>query len=122
MEIRIKVLVIIMNKISKYELFSLTVLLCGSVFPGIAAGSCIRIARSTSLIAIILGFLLGGLILFAVSFINKHIKGESIFDFKSNKNIFLRIIALSILIVALIILFLNSWTLINFFISQLLKY
>ncbi len=109
-----------MNKISKYELFCLTVLLCGSIFPGIAFGNCIRLAKSTSLISIFLGFIFGLFIVIFVSFLHNNIFGDSIFDFKTNKNIFIRIVGICILLISIVILFLNSWTMINFFISQML--
>lgn len=109
-----------MNKISNYELFCLTVLNCCSIFPGIGASFSIKDGRTTSLISASIGLLLGIITIILITNIKKHIKGNSIFDFKENKNILIRITAIIIIIISLIIFFINSWTIINFFISQLL--
>lgn len=109
------------NKISSGQILPIGIGLIVALFPGLVNFLILSIAKNASIISIIIAFILGFIPLFMIISISKRISDLSLKNYiKRHFGIFGNIINLILLIIAIFILFLNSWLSIDFIISQFL--
>ena len=112
-----------MNKIGAKEIFSMTFLACTALYPGFGINSLLKTGNTTTLIAILVAFVIGFIPLMFIIKLQKKLEDENIFQYNKRKFKFLgNIINISLILLVVYILFVlfNSWTFFNFVISQFL--
>lgn len=110
-----------MNKIDTKEILAVTFFTCTALYPGFGINSVLNTGNTTSLIALIVAFIIGIIPLFAIIYLNKKMKDKNIFEYNKEKfKIFGTIINIILVLIGIYILFINSWTFCNFVISQFL--
>jgi len=109
------------NKISTNEIMVICICLSAAMFPGFANLLLLKTGRSTTIIACLLGLLIGLIPILTIIVISKHLENKNIFEFNKEK---LKIIGILIniifIIIAIIISAINSWNICDFIISQFL--
>lgn len=110
------------NKINSSEMMPLEVgFIVTMFFPGIANFLILMNAKNATLISVLIGIILGITPLLMTMYISKKIKNESLSSYLKQKLGLLGSIFNVVLIIsALFILFINSWQMIDFIISQFL--
>lgn len=109
------------GKISSGEVFTIAIGLITALFPGITNALILNTSKNASIISVIIGVIVGFVPILLMVLISKNIQNESLKDYLEKKLGFLGTILNTILIiVAIFILFLNSWLIIDFIISQFL--
>lgn len=110
-----------MNKISTRELFTVLVSLFILVFPKIATQIILNKGNTSSLLVLVIGFILGLIPLFIIIFLSNKSNNKSIFVYnKDNFKILGSIINILYISLFLFLLFVLSYTILNFTINQLL--
>ena len=110
-----------MNKISTRELFTVLVSLFILVFPKIATQIILNKGNTSSLLVLVIGFILGLIPLFIIIFLINKSNNKSIFVYnKDNFKILGSIINILYISLFLFLLFVLSYTILNFTINQLL--
>lgn len=110
-----------MNKISTRELFTVLVSLFILVFPTIATQIILNKGNTSSLLVLVIGFILGLIPLFIIIFLSNKSNNKSIFVYnKDNFKILGSIINILYISLFLFLLFVLSYTILNFTINQLL--
>ena len=110
-----------MSKISTKEIFVICFMLGVFLFPGFGNNYIFSLAKTSSVTSSILGFVLGFIPIFMLLFIIKNLNGESIFLFNKNNFKFIgTLLNFVLVLLALAIVFLSSWTILNFVTSQFL--
>lgn len=109
------------NKISSGQVLSIGVGLIVALFPGLVNFLILSSSKNASIISIIIASIIGFIPLFMIITISKRIKNLSLKEYiKNNYPILGLILNIILITVALFILFLNSWLIIDFIISQFL--
>lgn len=109
------------GKISTGEVLAITIGLITALFPGIANTLILSTSRNASLISVIIATIIGFLPIMMITTISKSMKNESLKEYLIKKLGTLgKILNILLIIVAVFILFLNSWLIIDFIISQFL--
>lgn len=110
-----------MNKISTREIFTVLVSLFILTFPMIATQKILKNGNTSSLIVLLIGFVMGLIPLFMIICLNKKKGDKSIFTYnKDNFKVFGSIFNILYIILILFLLFVLSYTILNFTINQLL--
>lgn len=110
-----------MNKISTREIFTVLVSLFILIFPTIATQIILNKGNTSSLLVLIIGFILGLIPLFIIIYLGNKSNNNSIFIYnKNNFKILGSIINILYIILFLFLLFVLSYTILNFTINQLL--
>lgn len=116
-----EIMEVIMNKISTRELFTVLVSLFILVFPKIATQIILNKGNTSSLLVLVIGFILGLIPLFIIIFLSNKSNNKSIFVYnKDNFKILGSIINILYISLFLFLLFVLSYTILNFTINQLL--
>ena len=109
------------NKISTGEILSIEIGLIIALFPGLCNFLILNTAKNASLLSIIIATIIGFIPLLMIIAISKKIENKSLREYiKDNLGVFGKIINLLLITIAIFILFLNSWLIIDFIISQFL--
>ena len=109
------------NKISSGQVLTIEIGLLIALFPGLVNLLVLNIAKNSSLISIILSFIIGFIPLLLTVSISKNIKNETLKNYLEKKlGIIGKIINIFLIIIAIYILFLSSWLDIDYIISQFL--
>lgn len=110
-----------MNKISTREIFTVLVSLFILTFPTIATQIILNKGNTSSLLVLIIGFILGLIPLYIIIYLNNKSNNKSIFTYnKNNFKTLGNIINILYILLFLFLLFTLSYTIINFTINQLL--
>lgn len=109
------------NKISSGEIMPITIGLITALFPGITNALILNTSKNASLISVLIGIIIGFFPILLITTISKRIESESLKDYLISKlGIIGRILNILLILIAIFILFLNSWFVIDFIISQFL--
>lgn len=109
------------NKISTNEILVICICLSTAMFPGFTNLNLLKTGASTTIIACLLGFLLGLIPITMIITIHKHLHNKNIFEFNKEKLKLLgTIINMILIIIAIFISAINSWNIFDFIISQFL--
>ena len=109
------------NKISSGEIMPITIGLITALFPGITNALILNTSKNASLISVLIGIIIGFFPILLIITISKRIESESLKDYLISKlGIIGRILNILLILIAIFILFLNSWFVIDFIISQFL--
>lgn len=110
-----------MNKISTKEIFTVLVSLFILVFPTITTQIILNRGNTSSLLVLVIGFILGLIPLFIIIYLGNKSNNKSIFVYnKDNFKILGSIINILYILLFLFLLFVLSYTILNFTINQLL--
>ncbi len=109
------------EKISSSETLAIEVGLITALFPGIINPLLLTISKNASIISLLISMFLGIIPLFIILTISKSITTESLKDYMiNNLGLLGKILNIILIAIAIFILFLNSWLIIDFIISQFL--
>ncbi len=109
------------NKIGNEQVFTIEVGLTVALFPGLINTLILNISKNASLISLLIGIIIGFIPIFMIAKISKRIENQSLKEYIIQKyKIPGKIINIVLILVALFILFINSWLTIDFIISQFL--
>ena len=112
---------VIMNKISTREIFTVLVSLFILVFPTVATQVILKKGNTSSLLILIIGFILCLIPLFIIIHLSNKLNNKSIFKYnKDNFKTLGSIINILYILLFLFLLFILSFTILNFTINQLL--
>ena len=110
-----------MNKISTKEIFTVLVSLFILIFPMVATQIILNKGNTSSLLVLIIGFVLGLIPLYIIIYLGNKSNNKSIFVYnKDNFKILGSIINVLYILLFLFLLFVLSYTILNFTINQLL--
>lgn len=116
-----EIMEVIMNKISTREIFTVLVSLFILIFPMVATQIILNKGNTSSLLALIIGFVLGLIPLYIIIYLGNKSNNKSIFVYnKDNFKILGSIINALYILLFLFLLFVLSYTILNFTINQLL--
>lgn len=116
-----EIMEVIMNKISTREIFTVLVSLFILIFPTIATQIILNKGNTSSLLVLIIGFVLGLIPLYIIIYLGNKSNNKSIFVYnKDNFKILGSIINVLYILLFLFLLFVLSYTILNFTINQLL--
>ena len=108
-------------KISSGEVMAITIGLITALFPGITNALILNTSKNASLIVTIITTIIGFVPILIIIKISKNIKNESLKEYLTKKlGLLGNIINILLILIATFILFLNSWLIIDFIISQFL--
>lgn len=109
------------EKISSGEILTIEIGLITALFPGIINPLLLNISKNASLISLLISMFLGTIPLFMILTISKSITTESLNDYIINNfGVLGKVLNVILMAIAIFILFLNSWLIIDFIISQFL--
>ena len=109
------------NKISSGEIMPITIGLITALFPGITNALILNTSKNASLISVLIGIIIGFFPILLITTISKRIESESLKDYLISKlGIIGKALNILLILIAIFILFLNSWFVIDFIISQFL--
>lgn len=109
------------GKISSGEVLTITIGLITALFPGITNSLILNTSKNTSLLLMIITTIIGLIPILLIITISKKIKDESLKDYLIKKlGTIGNILNILLILIAFFILFLNSWLIIDFIISQFL--
>lgn len=109
------------GKISSGEVFVIAVGLVVALFPGVTNALILNTSKNSSLITVMATTVIGIIPVLLMTSISKKIDNESLKEFLLKKYGLLgNVLNVLLIIVAIFILFLNSWLIIDFIISQFL--
>lgn len=116
-----EIMEVIMNKISTKEIFTVLVSLFILIFPMVATQIILNKGNTSSLLVLIIGFVLGLIPLYIIIYLGNKSNNKSIFVYnKDNFKILGSIINALYILLFLFLLFVLSYTILNFTINQLL--
>lgn len=116
-----EIMEVIMNKISTREIFTVLVSLFILTFPTVATQIILNKGNTSSLLILIIGFILGLIPLFIIIFLSNKSNNKSIFIYnRDNFKILGSVINIVYILLFLFLLFVLSYTILNFTINQLL--
>ena len=109
------------GKISSGQVLTIEVGLIIALFPGVVNTLILNTSRNASLISIMIAIIIGFIPVLMIILISKRMTNQSLKEYMIEKlGIFGKILNLLLILIATFILFLNSWLLIDFIISQFL--
>ena len=109
------------KKISSSEIFTIEIGLTTALFSGIINTLILNISKNASFISMLISIFLGIIPLLMIVKISKNITTESLKEYMIKKlGVFGKVLNIILIIIAIFILFLNSWLTIDFIISQFL--
>ena len=109
------------GKISSGEILTITIGLITALFPGITNALILNTSKNASLISVLIGIVIGLIPILLITKISNNIKTETLKEYIVKKlGIFGHILNTLLILIATFILFLNSWLIIDFIISQFL--
>ncbi|MBQ6546519.1 MAG: GerAB/ArcD/ProY family transporter [Bacilli bacterium] len=109
------------KKIKSNEVLAIEIGLITALFPGIANTLILNTSKNASLLSVLIAILIGTIPLFMIIKISKNIKTESLKEYIIKKlGILGKILNIILITIAIFILFINSWLIIDFIISQFL--
>ena len=109
------------HKISSGEVLSIEIGLIIALFPGLCNILMLNTSKNASILSIIIATIIGFLPVLMISIISKRIKSQFLRDYiNDNFGLFGKILNQVLIVIAVFIIFLNSWLIIDFIISQFL--
>lgn len=111
-----------MSKISSKELFVFTFFLSIVLFPGLGNTFILKMGKNSSIIAMMISFIIGLIPILLISYMIKKANGKSVFSYNQQKFKIIGLLFNIIYILAIIyVIFVESWDITTFTISQFLS-
>ncbi len=109
------------GKISSGQVFTTQICLIVALFPGLINILLLNISRNASILSVLIATIIGFIPVIITAFISTKITNKSLKDYMIEKlGFFGKILNLLLIIIAIIIIFINSWLTVDFIISQFL--
>ena len=109
------------EKISSGQIIPIEIALVVALFPGLINTLILNISKNASLLSVMIGIIIGLIPVLMITKISKKINNQSLKEYLIKKlGLFGKILNTILVLIAIFILFINSWLIIDFIISQFL--